>query len=364
MKRGHIQNSFISSRDEIDKLGLDNLEIIDASVPACLYLIATPIGNLEDMTPRAVEILQSVDVVAAEDTRQTMKLFQVFDIKSKLISYHEHNKARQGDYILELLAGGKSVGLVSDAGLPGVSDPGADIAKFALEAGYKVIPIPGVSASLTALIASGLDTERFFFYGFLDRNKGKRRDELKKLANFPYTIIFYESPHRIKLALEDMVKVLGGYRQVSIAREMTKKFEQFIRGDLDFCLEVINQSQVQGEFVIVLAGYDPDMEVSYQESLAEISKDKQALGKREKAENPDDEFPVNLDDANNLAPSLGSILGDDGEAAWWVELSVLAHVDHYILEGMSTSEAIKEVAQERGQPKRKIYNFYHQAPDN
>ena len=179
---------------------------------SCLYLVATPIGNLEDMTMRALRILKEVDIIAAEDTRNTKKLCNYFDIQTPLISYHEHNLEVGGEKLLSFLREGKSVALVSDAGLPCISDPGADIAMKAIAEDFAVVPIPGANAALTALIASGLTPQPFYFFGFLNRNKKERREQLEKLAKRQETLVFYEAPHRLKETLKDLELVLGSHR--------------------------------------------------------------------------------------------------------------------------------------------------------
>jgi 16S rRNA (cytidine1402-2'-O)-methyltransferase len=176
---------------------------------SCLYLVATPIGNLEDMTVRALRILKEVDVIAAEDTRNTKKLCHYFDIQTPLVSYHEHNLEKGGEKLLGYLREGKSVALVSDAGLPCISDPGADIVMKAIEEDFAVVPIPGANAALTALIASGITPQPFYFFGFLNRHKKERRQQLEKLAKREETIIFYEAPHRLKETLKDLELILG-----------------------------------------------------------------------------------------------------------------------------------------------------------
>lgn len=194
---------------------------------SCLYLVATPIGNLEDMTMRAIRILKEVDIIAAEDTRNTKKLCNYFEISTPLISYHDHNLQTGGEKLLELLREGKRIALVSDAGLPCISDPGADIAAKAVKEGFAVVPVPGANAALSALIASGLTTQPFFFYGFLSRNKKERRVEIEKLQKRQESVILYESPHRLKESLRDMQSVMDGTRKIVLARELTKKFEEF-----------------------------------------------------------------------------------------------------------------------------------------
>ncbi|MER2122284.1 MAG: 16S rRNA (cytidine(1402)-2'-O)-methyltransferase, partial [Solibacillus sp.] len=186
---------------------------------SCLYLVATPIGNLEDMTMRALRILKEVDIIAAEDTRNTKKLCNYFDIQTPLISYHEHNIEVGGEKLLGYLQEGKSIALVSDAGLPCISDPGADIVVKAIAEGFAVVPIPGANAALTALIASGLSPQPFYFFGFLKRNKKERREQLEKLSKREETLIFYEAPHRLKETLKDLQLVLGD-RKITLAREL------------------------------------------------------------------------------------------------------------------------------------------------
>ena len=203
---------------------------------SCLYLVATPIGNLEDMTVRALRILKEVDVIAAEDTRNTKKLCNYFEINTPLVSYHEHNLEYGGEKLLTYFRDGKSVALVSDAGLPCISDPGADIVEKALAEDFAVVPVPGANAALTALIASGLIPQPFYFFGFLNRNKKERRLQLEKLAKREETILFYEAPHRLKEALKDLHLILGN-RRIVLARELTKKFEEFLRGTIEEAIE-------------------------------------------------------------------------------------------------------------------------------
>ncbi|MGB3100632.1 MAG: 16S rRNA (cytidine(1402)-2'-O)-methyltransferase, partial [Psychrobacillus psychrotolerans] len=209
---------------------------------SCLYLVATPIGNLEDMTMRAIRILKEVDIIAAEDTRNTKKLCNYFEISTPLLSYHDHNLQVGGEKLLELLREGKSIALVSDAGLPCISDPGADIVAKAVQEGFAVVPIPGANAALSALIASGLSTQPFFFYGFLSRNKKERKAEIEKLQKRQESVILYESPHRLKESLRDMQSIMEGTRKIVLARELTKKFEEFLRGTIDEAVEWVEQA--------------------------------------------------------------------------------------------------------------------------
>lgn len=221
--------------------------------PGTLYLCATPIGNLEDMTYRAVRILQQAAVIAAEDTRHTRKLLSHFDIHSPLISYHEHNKAGRGPELIARLLQGEDVVIVSDAGLPGISDPGSDLVTLAIEAGITVTPLPGANAALSALVCSGLDTTLFTFIGFLPKTVKKRRELLTNLAGHPYTMILYEAPHRLKATLTELKQAFGN-RPATAARELTKKFEEFLRGTLGSLQEHFSTVSPRGEFTLVIAG--------------------------------------------------------------------------------------------------------------
>ncbi|ALC87112.1 16S rRNA methyltransferase [Bacillus sp. FJAT-22090] len=278
---------------------------------SCLYLVATPIGNLEDMTMRAIRILKEVDMIAAEDTRNTKKLCNYFEISTPLMSYHDHNQQVGGEKILDILRQGKRVALVSDAGLPCISDPGADIAAKAVDEGIAVVPVPGANAALSALIASGLSTQPFFFYGFLSRNKKERKEEITKIQKRQESIILYESPHRLKDSLKDLQALMGGDRKIVLARELTKKFEEFLRGTIDEAVAWTEQSEIRGEFCIVLEGTSEDYI-------------------------------------------------DESESPWWESLSIEEHVNYIIEEKQYNSkEAIKEVAIQRGLSKREIYQEYH-----
>ncbi|MCY7472018.1 16S rRNA (cytidine(1402)-2'-O)-methyltransferase [Bacillus safensis] len=274
-----------------------------------LYLVPTPIGNLEDMTFRAIQTLKDVDYIAAEDTRQTKKLCHVYEIDTPLTSYHEHNKDSSGHKLIEWLKEGKNIALVSDAGLPTISDPGAEVVRDFISIGGYVIPLPGANAALTALIASGIAPQPFFFYGFLDRQKKEKKKQLEALKKRQETIIFYEAPHRLKETLT-LMKEVWGNRNIAITRELTKKFEEFIRGDLESVLTWAAENQIRGEFCLVVQGND-----QAEEEL--------------------------------------------NEEAWWTSLSEKEHVIHYIEEGLTSKEAIKRTAVERGVPKRTIYDAYH-----
>lgn len=267
-----------------------------------LYLVATPIGNLNDITLRGLEILKMVDVIACEDTRITIKLLNKFEINKKLISYHEHNKMVCGEKIINLLSEGKNVALVSDAGTPCISDPGYEIVKSSIENDFPVIPIPGASAVLSALVVSGLLPQPFTFIGFLERQKSKQAKQLEEYKYLKHSLIFYESPLRILSTLKNMIEVLGD-RKIVVCREITKRYEEFIRGNISEILE--NIDAVKGEVVLIVDG-----------SLE------------------------------------GNTEGDD----WWESLSIEDHVDKYINDGFKKIEAIKLAAKDRGKKKQEIYN--------
>ena len=220
-----------------------------------LYLCATPIGNLEDITYRAVRILREADCIAAEDTRHSRVLLSHFDIHTPLISYHEHNKAERGPQLIARLVKGENIALISDAGLPGISDPGTDLVRLAIDAGLEVVPVPGANAALAALVASGLATDLFTFVGFLPKQNKKRRQLLTLLAKSPASVIFYEAPHRLKETLT-ILKNYFGNREAVIGRELTKKFEEFIRGSLDSLIDHFTAYEPRGEFTIIVSGYD------------------------------------------------------------------------------------------------------------
>ncbi|QUW20671.1 16S rRNA (cytidine(1402)-2'-O)-methyltransferase [Sporosarcina sp. Marseille-Q4063] len=276
-----------------------------------LFLVGTPIGNLEDITFRAIRILNEVDAIAAEDTRNTIKLCNHFEIKTSLISYHEHNLEAGGEKILTMLANGQSVALVSDAGMPCISDPGADIASKAIKAGFDVVPVPGANAAISALVASGLTSQPFMFFGFLSRNKKERRAEIEKLKNREETILLYEAPHRLKETLQALSEQVEGTREIVLARELTKRFEEFLRGTLEEAVNWVQSNNIRGEFCIVLEGNDGA-------DLEEI------------------------------------------EVAWWDGLSVSEHVYEIIeRKGIRSKEAIREVASERTMSRRDVYREFH-----
>jgi len=218
-----------------------------------LYLVATPIGNLEDITLRALRVLKQADVIACEDTRQTQKLLNHFGIATRTTSYHEHNEmTRAAELVLELEQGAR-IALVTDAGMPGISDPGFRLISLAIRHHIPVVPIPGASAFLSALVASGLSTDSFRFSGFLPAKAGQRRQVLESVREAQRTQIFYEAPHRIKEALQDIVEILGGHRHVVIAREVTKLHEEFLRGHADQVLEILNaRGDVKGEITLLI----------------------------------------------------------------------------------------------------------------
>ena len=220
-----------------------------------LYLCATPIGNLEDMTPRALRMLQEADLIAAEDTRHTLQLLNHFDIKGRLVRYDEHSKEKQGAYLLEQLLEGKSIALVSDAGFPGIADPGEALAHDAIAQGVRVVPVPGANAALCALIASGLPTYPFFFGGFLPKSKRNRREQLELWEHIPATMILYEAPHRIVEVLKDILACWGD-RPLAAARELTKLHEEFYRGTVSGCLSWLEENSPRGEFCLVLGAGD------------------------------------------------------------------------------------------------------------
>ncbi|SDP96097.1 16S rRNA (cytidine1402-2'-O)-methyltransferase [Litchfieldia salsa] len=275
-----------------------------------LYLVPTPIGNLEDMTFRAIKTLKEVDIIAAEDTRHSKKLCNYFEITTPIISYHDHNKEVSGEKIVGLLKEGKNIALISDAGLPTISDPGYELVVEAVSQGLYVVPLPGANAALTAMIASGLSTQPFYFFGFLNRQKKEKKVQLERLKRIEATIIFYEAPHRLKETLLVMKEILGN-RKVCISRELTKKFEEFIRGDLDSVIEWSKDDQIRGEFCLILEG------ANYEDLQEEV-------------------------------------------VDWWAELSIEDHINHYIeKETLSAKDAIKEVAKQRQLPKREVYNIFH-----
>lgn len=271
-----------------------------------LYLVATPIGNLEDITLRALRILKEVDLIAAEDTRQTIKLLNHFEISKALTSYYEHNKIEKGNYLIKQLLEGKNIALVSDAGSPGISDPGEDLVKLAIQNGIEVTMIPGPVAAVTGLVLSGMPAGRFVFEGFLPMNKRARRERIAALKNEVRTMIFYEAPHKLPYTLKDLYEGLGD-RKIALARELTKKFEQIIRCTLSEAVSRYADEAPKGEFVLILEGMD-EQEIREEERKS------------------------------------------------WDEMSLKDHVNMYIQQGLEKKEAMKKAAEDRGISKREVYN--------
>lgn len=267
-----------------------------------LYLVATPIGNLSDITYRAVETLKNADIIAAEDTRRTMSLLSHLEIKKQVTSYYEHNARTKGEYLISLLNEGKNIALVSDAGTPAISDPGEDIVKLCIENSIRVVPIPGATAAVSALICSGLSTERFTFFGFLSTNNKQRKEQLNDAAEATSTMIFYEAPHKLKKTLSDLYKALGN-RKIAICRELTKVYEEFKYMTLEDAAKFYEENEPRGEFVLIVQG-------------------------KEKIKG--DEF------LNNLP--------------------LREHINYYINQGMAKKDALKSVAADRGVSKRDVYN--------
>lgn len=236
-----------------------------------LYLVPTPIGNLGDMTNRSIEVMQAVDVIAAEDTRHTQQLLNQFEITTKQISFHEHNKETRIPELVARLQAGESIAQVSDAGMPSISDPGHELVKAAILADVPVVPIPGASAGITALIASGLAPQPFMFYGFLPRKPKEQLCELETLKAHRETMIFYEAPHRLGKTLQSIEKAFGAERQVVLARELTKRYEEFLRGTVAELVAWTTNNEVRGEFVVLVAGNDDVLEASDEDPLAELS---------------------------------------------------------------------------------------------
>ena len=247
-------------------------------MPGTLYLVATPIGNLGDMTPRAVQTLSEADLIAAEDTRRTLQLLNHFSIKGKLLHYDENNKEKQGPVLLQELMQGKNVALVTDAGFPGISDPGEAMAKLAVENGITVVPVPGANACLTALVASGLPATPFFFGAFLPKSKKNRKEQLEKWKPIPATIVLYEAPHRIAEVLEEILAAWGD-RQMAFGRELTKLHEEFWRGTVSGAIAYLKENTPRGEFVLVIARAEEQLpDESEETDPLEAVKEKIAAG--------------------------------------------------------------------------------------
>lgn len=270
--------------------------------PSTLYIVATPIGNLGDMTYRAVDTLQKVDWIAAEDTRHTGKLLQAYSIKTPQLSYHDHNRSRRGPELIGKLQGGAAIALVSDAGVPGISDPGYELVLSCWEAGLRVVPIPGVSAVTTALSAAGLSPERFVFEGFLPAKSKARKAAIAALKTEPRTLVFYESPHRIKDMLADLAQGLEPERAITLARELTKLHEEFWRGTIAEAIAHYCEHPPKGEFTVLVAGAEPQTHT-------------------------------------------------------WSPEELQQELQQLINQGMSRSAASKELAQRTGQPKRDLYQL-------
>ena len=274
-------------------------------MPGTLYLCATPIGNLQDMTPRVVETLRMADVIAAEDTRNSIKLLNHFDIHTPMTSYHEYNKVEKAAQLAEQLQAGKNIALITDAGTPAISDPGEVLVRLCLQEGIPVTSLPGPSACITALTLSGLPTRRFCFEGFLPAEKSKRREILEELAEESRTMILYEAPHHLLRTLEELKEALGD-RRVTLCRELTKKFETVMPTTLEQALEYYKGQEPRGEFVLVLEGK------SREEKRRE-------------------------------------------EIAAWDGVSIEEHMARYEGRGMDRREAMKQVAKDRGLSKREVY---------
>ncbi|WP_321196060.1 16S rRNA (cytidine(1402)-2'-O)-methyltransferase [Alteribacter populi] len=277
----------------------------------CLFLVPTPIGNLDDMTYRAITVLKEANLIAAEDTRNTKKLCHVFEIDTPLISYHEHNIKEREELLIDKLLSGETVALVSDAGMPAISDPGQELVARCVEEQLPVVPLPGANAGLTGLIASGLSTDGFTFVGFLNRKKKIKRETLENWRTHPSSLIFYESPHRVVATLSEMLEVLGN-RRVVLSRELTKKHEEFLRGSIEELIRYCGENPLKGECVLLVEG-----------------------------------------------ASAETIQEDIQESQWWTGLDVSAHVEGYVNEGQSSKEAIKQTAKDRGMSKREVYQIYH-----
>lgn len=271
-----------------------------------LYLVATPIGNLEDITLRALRVLKEVDMIAAEDTRHTLKLLNHFEIKNTLVSYHEHNKIEKGHQLVRQMLEGKNIALVTDAGSPGISDPGEELVRLAVEQGVIVTIVPGPAAVIAGLVLSGLPSGRFSFEGFLNTSKRLRSERLLSIKDETRTLVFYEAPHKLIHTLKDLRAAFGN-RRIALARELTKKFEEIIRCTLDEAIDKYDKETPKGEFVLILEGAD--------EKLLEEAK-------------------------------MNS----------WNETSLEEHVRRYTDSGLDRKEALKKVADDRGMSKRDVYN--------
>lgn len=271
-----------------------------------LYLCATPIGNLEDITLRVLRILKEADLIAAEDTRQTMKLLNHFEIKTPIISYHEHNKYQKTPVLVRELLEGKNIALVTDAGTPAISDPGAELALAAYEAGAAVTSLPGASAVITALTLSGLNTRSFAFEGFLPQEKKERARVLERLKTSTYTTVFYEAPHRLIKTLELVAQVIPPERKIAVCRELTKRHETVLQCSLAEAVQYFRENEPRGEFVFVLEGAD----------VAVLEQQEQKK---------------------------------------WEDIPLEEHMEKYLSQGMDRKEAMKAVAKDRGITKNQVY---------
>ena len=268
-----------------------------------LYLVATPIGNLEDITLRAIRILKEVDIIAAEDTRQTLKLLNHLEISKMLVSYHRHNEDVRKDMLIEKLLEGKNIAIVTDAGTPAISDPGEEIVKEAIKHDIKIVPIPGACALINALIASGLNTKEFSFYAFLPLNKKLRKNKFEEIKKDGKTAIIYEAPHKLKNTLEDIIKNLGD-RNIVLAKELTKIHEEFIRGKASEIINKYKETEPKGEFIILIEG-------------------------------------IKIKEENNLN-----------------NLSLEEHYKYYENQGLDKKEIIKKIAKDRNVNKNEIYQKF------
>lgn len=273
--------------------------------PGTLYLCPTPIGNLEDISYRTLRVLKEVDIIAAEDTRHTVRLLNHFEIKKPLTSYHEHNKQEKGKVLINKILHGESIALVSDAGMPAISDPGEDLVRLAIENDVELVALPGPTAFVLALVVSGFSTRRFIYEGFLPQNKKSRKEELEKFTSETRTVIIYESPHRLKELLKDILGVLGN-RMLSISRELTKKYEEVFRADVETCIEKFNAEDPRGEFIVVIEGLS-------QETIENEKKEQ------------------------------------------WQDLTIKEHLNLCIDQGMNKKEAIKSVSKQRKLHKNLVY---------
>ena len=276
----------------------------NAIVGGTLYLVATPIGNLADLSERAIKVLSEVDFIAAEDTRNSQKLLSVLGISKPMVSYFEHNKRERGEQIIERLQSGESCALVTDAGTPAVSDPGADLVVLCAERGVRVTSIPGCCAAITALTLSALPTGRFTFEGFLSTNKAERREHLADLKTEKRTMILHEAPHKLRNTLQDLSDAFGGERRIALCRELTKLNEQVERTTLSGAIAIYEEKEPRGEYVLVIEGATHSTEA----------------------------------------------------AAFWQNMSIPEHVQYYVSSGMSPKDAIKAAAKDRGVHKNEVYS--------